>query len=70
MQEDKTIINIKELCDVIHISPSMLRKLIYRNEIPYFRIGNRYLFNKKIINQWIISKHNDIELRISENKFI
>ena len=62
MQDDKTIINVKELCDEIHISQSMLRKLIYRNESPYFRIGNRYLFNRKIINQWIISKHNDIEI--------
>lgn len=68
--ETKEILNIKELEKWLNTSESKIRQLIYKNEIPYFRIGNRYYFNRKIINKWIISKHNDIHLEISENEFI
>ena len=62
ISNNKEILNIRETCLWLHISQSMLRKLIYDNEIPYFKIGNRYYFEKDIIQQWIISKHNDIEM--------
>jgi len=48
------------LSKLINISDSKIRQLIYNNEIPYFSIGNRYFFNRKIIYQWILKKHNNI----------
>lgn len=62
MQNNEEIMNIKELCSWLHISQSMVRKLIYENKIPTFCIGNRYYFSKKIINKWILNKHNSIDI--------
>ena len=68
--ENKEILDIRELEKWLSTSESKIRQLIYKNEIPYFRIGNRYHFDRKIINQWIISKHNDIALKMSEDEII
>lgn len=63
MYNDETdILNIKELSKWIHISQSMLRKLIYQNAIPFWKIGNRYYFKREIISKWILTKHNDIDI--------
>lgn len=63
METDNKILNIKELSNYLNCSVSMIRKLIYNNEIPYFKIGNIYEFHIDIINQWILKNHNDITLK-------
>lgn len=62
VHEKNQIITIKELSEYLNCSISMIRKMIYNNEIPYFKIGNKYHFNIEIVNKWIISRHNDIEI--------
>lgn len=59
---NQEILNIKELSQYLHCSISKIRNLIYDNEIPYFRIGNRYLFNLSIIQKWITNQYNDIKI--------
>lgn len=66
--ETKEILNIKELSLYLHCSISTIRKLIYSNEIPYFRIGNRYYFNLSMIQKWITNRYNDIEIGGYENE--
>lgn len=61
-ENSKTILNIKELSEYLNCSISTIRKLIYNNEIPYFRIISSYHFSKSLIDKWIISKHNEIEI--------
>ena len=58
MQEYKEILNIKEIAKYLNCSVSMIRKLIYDNQIPYFKIGNRYYFNIISIKNWIGDKCN------------
>lgn len=58
----KTILNIKELSEYLNCGISTIRKLIYNNEIPYFKICSSYHFDINLINKWIISKHNEIEI--------
>ncbi len=59
MQDNhREILNIKELSNWIHISNSKIRQLIYNNEIPVFKLGNRYFFKRDIIEQWLLNKHN------------
>ena len=50
------ILNIKEVSEYLHCSISTIRKLIRANQIPYFRIGNRLLFNREQIDNWIFSQ--------------
>lgn len=62
MVVNKENMNIKEAANYLNCSISMIRKLIYNDEIPTYRIGNKYYFQKEIIDQWIINKHNDIDI--------
>lgn len=50
------IFNIAEASQFLHISKSMLRKLIYEKEINTFKIGNRYFFRKFDLQSWIDDK--------------
>lgn len=61
-QNKKTIVDIKELSKYLNLSIPLIRKLIYNNEIPYFRVCAKYEFDLDIINQWILNKHNDIAI--------
>lgn len=36
--------------------------MVYENNIPNFRIGNRIMFTRSIINRWITNLHNDIDI--------
>lgn len=54
--ETDKILNINECAKLLHISVSMLRKLIYEKEICTFTIGNRYYFREADINRWIDEK--------------
>ena len=47
------IFNIKELAEYLKCSEAFIRKLIYSNSIPYFRIGRRILFKYSKIIEWI-----------------
>ena len=69
LQKNK-IIDIKELSDYLNCSISKIRKMIYDNEIPYFKIGNKYHFHIDRINQWIYLKHNNIEIGGYDDGFI
>lgn len=50
---NNNVFNIKEASLILHISVSMLRKLIYNNDISFFKIGNRYYFREEDICEFI-----------------
>lgn len=60
--KQKTILDIQQLSEYLNCGTSTIRKLIYSNDIPYFKILSKYYFDINLINRWIIKKHNDIVL--------
>ena len=50
---DEVIFNISEVSEYLRCSPTTIRRLIKKQKIPFFRIGNKLNFNKKIIDNWI-----------------
>lgn len=50
------ILNVKECAKMLHISISMLRKLLYEGEINSFKIGNRYYFRESDIESFVDNK--------------
>lgn len=46
----------KELMDYLKIKQGTLRKLMLRNEFPYFKLERRVLFRKDDIDKWLESK--------------
>lgn len=51
-----TLLTRRELMDYLKIKPSTLRKLMLRNEFPYFKLDRRVLFRKDDIDSWLESK--------------
>ena len=49
----KTVFNVEELSEYLHISKSSIRKLVRTNQIPYYRILSRIFFDKNSIDLWI-----------------
>ncbi len=50
---NNSIYDIKETAKKLHISISMLRKLIYDKDIRFFKIGNRYYFREEDLVDFI-----------------
>ncbi|MBO5138905.1 MAG: helix-turn-helix domain-containing protein [Bacilli bacterium] len=47
------LFNITELADYLHISVSLIRKLVKNKEIPHNRLGVKLLFSKAEIDIWL-----------------
>jgi excisionase family DNA binding protein len=45
-----------ELMEYLKIKQGTLRKLMLRNEFPYFKLERRVLFRKSDIDKWLESK--------------
>ncbi len=59
------ILNTKELSNYLKVSASTIRRLISRNEIPFYKVSNKIFFNKTSINEWI---DNQMKNNYSERK--
>lgn len=58
MITNKEVMNIKQLAFYLGCGESSIRKLIRNNAIQYYKIGNRYLFKKDDIDNWIETSKN------------
>ena len=47
------VFDVKELTKYLRCSESTVRKLIRQKEIPNFRVANRILFKRALIDAWI-----------------
>lgn len=56
MNSDHSFYTIKELCSILKVKESWLRRQIYYKKIPYFKLGRLIRFHKKEINQWLRNK--------------
>jgi excisionase family DNA binding protein len=56
---DRACYNIKEVCEYLGISRNTAYNLVYRNEIPYFKIGAKILFSKSRLDEWIQEKSGE-----------
>ncbi len=60
--EVKKICGIKEISNYLDLSESMIRKMVRKNIIPFFRLGNRLKFDLYEINKWLnVLKEKEIK---------
>ncbi len=45
---------VKELADYIGVSTDLVYKMVRLNEIPFIRVGRRFLFRKETIDNWMM----------------
>ena len=48
--------NAKEIAPIVGVSVSMIYKLVKDGEIPFYRIGDKPVFDEAEIEQWLLSK--------------
>lgn len=55
--------SVKELCELLNLKESMVRKLVFKKEIPFFKVGGSIRFSKASIIQWLESLPNQDTLK-------
>jgi excisionase family DNA binding protein len=56
MASPREVMNVKEASSYLGISPDTLYRYVYREQIPAFKLGNRWKFKKNILDRWIERK--------------
>jgi excisionase family DNA binding protein len=53
MADDRDILTVREICELLQVHPSTIYKLIRQGKIPSFRIGRDWRFRKDVIMRWM-----------------
>jgi len=48
----KTVLTLREVASYLNVHPDTIRRHVKRGEIPAFKIGNTWRFNKESIDEW------------------
>lgn len=52
---EKKFLDVQELTEYIHMSESYVYKKVSKNQIPHYKLGNRTLFERNQIDNWVIN---------------
>ena len=47
------LLNVKELCEYLRVSKPTVYRMTSQREIPMIKLGNRVLFDKEKIDEWL-----------------
>lgn len=53
--EEKRFLDVQELTEYIHMSESYVYKKVSKQLIPHIKLGNRTLFERNQIDNWVIN---------------
>ena len=56
MIESREVMNVREASQYLGISPDTLYRYIYEDQIPAFKLGNRWKFKKTVLDRWMEKK--------------
>ena len=56
MADSREVMNIREASEYLGVSPDTLYKYVYEEQIPAFRLGNRWKFKKSKLDEWMDEK--------------
>jgi len=72
MTEENTvtpeIMNLREASQYLSVSRDTLYKYLGENNIPAFKLGNRWRFKKSLLDQWIGEQSSSRPLRSRKAK--
>ncbi len=46
------VLTVSELADYLHVHQSTIYRMLKRNELPSFKVGADYRFNREEIDRW------------------
>ena len=50
------VMTVKEVADYLAVHPSTIYKLLRQKQLPGFRIGTDWRFNKERLDQWMTDR--------------
>ena len=56
MDKQKEVMTLREASQYLGISPDTLYKYLNEDQIPAFKLGNRWRFKKDLLDRWIEKK--------------
>jgi excisionase family DNA binding protein len=58
---NRKVMKIAELAEYLRVHPSTIYKLLRGNEIPGFKIGSDWRFNKESIDAWLLKLSGHVD---------
>jgi excisionase family DNA binding protein len=52
MKEDDKVMTVMEVAEYLHVHPSTIYRMLRKHEIPAFRVGSDWRFNRESIDDW------------------
>ena len=59
MLMSKKVLTVKDLAKYLNLHPVTIYNYLKKNEIPAFRIGKSWRFNKESIDKWCLDKEKE-----------
>jgi excisionase family DNA binding protein len=56
MKDDDKVLTVTEVAEYLHVHPSTIYRLLRKREIPAFRVGSDWRFNRESIDDWRTSR--------------
>jgi excisionase family DNA binding protein len=56
MPDAAPVMTVKELADYLKVHPSTIYRLLKTGQLPAFRVGSDWRFNKEEINKWLAER--------------
>jgi len=56
MKDDDKVLTVIEVAEYLHVHPSTIYRLLRKREIPAFRVGSDWRFNRESIDDWRTSR--------------
>ena len=63
MVPDNDIFTIKELSEHLRVHPTTVYRLLRQGQLPGFRVGSNWRFNRTAIEQWEQTKVSEAPVR-------
>jgi len=51
--DEPEVMNLRQASRYLGLSPDTLYKYVSENSVPVFRLGNRWRFNKSVLDAWM-----------------
>lgn len=59
--ENNKYMDVKMVSDYIHVSRSLIYKMVSLDQIPYLKVGARTIFEREQIDRWLHNHCNIVE---------
>ena len=66
--DSREVMNIRQASQYLGVSPDTLYKYVYEEKIPAFKLGNRWKFEKTILDQWMEEKSSVGEAKSAKKR--